>query len=71
MLMYKASIITNAILVKEFNYSKGCATGNMSHCLQNDGASFGVLSCYYESQIVKSTCSFPFKFVLLIYVFTC
>ena len=33
----------------------------MLHFLQNDAVSCGVLSCYHASQIVKGTCSFPFK----------
>ena len=64
----KASIITNTILEEKFGYPKGFTIGSMSHFLQNDAVSCGVLSCYYASQIVKSTCSFLFKSAITCFI---
>ena len=68
-LVNKASIITNIILEKKFGYSKGCRIGSMLHFLQKDTVSCSVLSCYYASQIVKGTCSFPFKAAITYFMF--
>ena len=67
-LVNKASIITIIVLEKKFGYSKGCTIGSMSHFLQNDIASCGLLSCYYASQIVKGTRSFPFKSAMTCFI---